>query len=65
MRRATAIVLITLFVALIIFDIIAYVSSGPAATLSVVLADWHCKHPWLLLFTGFMGGHIVWPAKAR
>lgn len=64
MRRITAIGLIVLGALLIGWDIYAYLAGGSAATISVVISDFCCRHPWALLVIGFLGGHI-WPVKSR
>lgn len=52
--------LIFTVVAIIGFDLFAYLKWGNPGTISVVLYDIARAYPWIALALGFVMGHIFW-----
>ena len=64
-RKITIGLLITVVVLLIIWDVIAYLGTGPSATISRVTLDWAGEHPVIPFLIGVVAGHLTWPQVVR
>jgi hypothetical protein len=62
MRNTTKWIILFTIIALIIYDIVAYLA-GVNATLSVVITDFSFYTPWVPFAFGFLMGHFFAPAK--
>lgn len=65
MRRVSIGALIGVTVALIGWDIAAYVVGGEKATLSVVIHDWATDFLIIPFGLGVLMGHLLWPLYIR
>ena len=54
----TPIVIIGAVVALVIYDVIAYVVGGLKATISAVIWDWSKRYPFVPFVVGILMGHL-------
>lgn len=62
MRLTTKWIILGTIIALIVYDIFAYLF-GVNATLSVVITDFSFYSPWVPFAFGFLMGHWFFPAK--
>jgi hypothetical protein len=62
MRNTTKLIIFGVIVALIGWDVAAYLF-GKNATISVVLTDWAYYTPWVSFVAGCLAGHWFWPAR--
>lgn len=61
-RKTTIWILGAVIVIMILWDVIAYLSTENA-TFSVVITDWSYYTPWMPFALGFLMGHWFAPAK--
>ncbi len=61
-RKINKIVIIALFVALGLWDIVTYLKEDNA-TFSVIITDWSWYSPWMPFVFGVLMGHWFFPAK--
>jgi len=69
LKITTAIILASLPILLGLYDLVAYLVSGPKATFSTVILRWSEDHFGLTLLTmwasGFLQGHVFWPQRRK
>lgn len=62
MRKVMTFFIVSIFLFIIITDIIAYLY-GENSTYSVIITDWASRHPSLVLGFGVLAGHWFFPAR--
>lgn len=57
-RKATAIFIAAVFLAIVIYDVLAIVGGGTEASISHTLTVWSYRFPAFTFFMGFIMGHL-------
>lgn len=65
MRWWTALILIAVTAALIVWDIVAIAVGGVEATISDVMLTWIQEHPVVPFLLGICCGHWCWPQRSK
>lgn len=63
MVKLTKIILVSLAVFLIGYDIYIYFTQPPESLISVVVKSWSFSCPFVALMIGILGGHFFFPSK--
>jgi hypothetical protein len=59
-RKMTEIIIVSLVVALVVYDVIVEMKFGVNATISQVIFDTASHNPWIALAAGILVGHWFW-----
>ena len=60
MKKWTGYLILAVIIALLGYDVFAYIKGGTEATISSVIIDWSYDYPAFTFMMGFVNGHWFW-----
>lgn len=60
-QRATAAVIVAVFLFVVCYDVLVFLRGGVEATISRVVLSWAHEYPVLPFSSGVLCGHLFWP----
>lgn len=66
LRKVTGYVIGLIVLAILGYDVYAYLEGGQDATISsVIITDWALNYPAFTFLVGFVMGHLFWPLSKK